>query len=240
MRKKANIFLALTIIIGAYIIYGLINVVRNISTYDMLDGVIVTIFFVLLCILLKILFKKYKFYSNHESLKKEELEKIRIEEELKEKKMLIPGSRERIKYLGANLCINVEHITGLPLAEGAYCFIYLCNDKVIFERNETVYNLSINKITDIVIKTDKEIQKSYVSSIGGAVGGAALFGTLGAMIGGRAKEKTSTITNNYLIFTYDNDGNVDHISFDVTNEPDGNEFVQFYQDIEKERKEVNL
>lgn len=40
------------------------------------------------------------------------------------------------------------------------------------------------------IKTDKEIQQQYVSSVGGAVGGAVLFGPLGAITGGRAKKKT--------------------------------------------------
>lgn len=43
----------------------------------------------------------------------------------------------------------------------------------------------------------------YVSSIGGTVGGAMLFGTLGAMTGGRAKKKTvKNETHHYLIITY--------------------------------------
>ncbi|MEH2944892.1 hypothetical protein VSQ32_19130 [Lachnospiraceae bacterium KK002] len=52
------------------------------------------------------------------------------------------------------------------------------------------FELEKSKITDMCIKTDKEIQQQYVSSVGGAVGGAVLFGPLGAITGGRAKKKT--------------------------------------------------
>ena len=70
------------------------------------------------------------------------------------------------------------------------------------------------------IKTDTEIQDQAVSSIGGAVAGAAMFGALGAIIGGRAKTKKVKTVIQYLIITYtDNKGELAYIGFDIKNNP---------------------
>ena len=107
------------------------------------------------------------------------------------------------------------HFTGLPLAEGTDCAIHHNPDGFVFTAGGNVFNLSNDKITDMCIKTDAEIQKQYVSSVGGAVGGAVLFGPIGAMIGGRAKEKKTTNLTHYLIITYLKDGQIAYICFEV-------------------------
>ena len=43
-----------------------------------------------------------------------------------------------------------------------------------------------------------------------------LFGPIGAMIGGRTKEKTSRTIHSYLIFTYTNNNEIKYIAFDCT------------------------
>ena len=91
--------------------------------------------------------------------------------------------------------------------------------------------MSKDKITDICIKTDTEIQKQLVSSVGGAVAGAMLFGTLGAIIGGRAKTKKVKTSTDYLIITYRSDEELKYIGFDTKNNPPSavklvNEFKQ--------------
>ena len=115
-----------------------------------------------------------------------------------------------------NLETDVKHINGLPIAEDAACVIKRFSDRYEFHAGGATFDLAISKITDISVRTDIEIQKQYVSSIGGAVGGAVLFGPLGAMIGGRAKEKKSTTMSKYLIFTYLNDEELKYIGFDCT------------------------
>lgn len=85
-----------------------------------------------------------------------------------------------------NINFEFHVLAGLNVPENTNCIIELNNDKFNFVVNGVNFSLPINKITDISIKTDKEIQKQYVSSIGGAVAGAALFGSLGAMV--RAEE----------------------------------------------------
>ena len=160
----------------ASILSGLIGIIGIVTTAtDQTSDVanpanaFASMFMLALCI---VFLTKYRNSKNSVTERKKE-------EEGMAKLKKVPGSKARINDLGASLCIYAKHMAGLPLAEGTPCHVYLCDDKVIFERNETKYNLLTEKISDIIIKTDKEIQKSYVSSIGGAVGGAVLFGPLG-------------------------------------------------------------
>lgn len=115
--------------------------------------------------------------------------------------------------------LQVEHMAGLPLAQGSACTLTLSGDGASILSSGNTFLVAMNKITAMDVKTSVEIQKAYVSSIGGAIGGAALFGTLGAMVGGRAKEKTSKTTEYYFIVTYLKEGNIDYLSFKL-NEAD--------------------
>lgn len=148
--------------------------------------------------------------------------------------------KAKMLSMGATNYICAEHMAGLPIAQSAVCTLYLCEDKIVFERNERSYNLLKDKIVDITIKTDTQIQKAYVSSAGGAVSGGLIFGSLGASIGGRIQEKTNKFENRYLIFTYDRDGQIDFISFDVTKSWDAYKFVDYFSKIPQERRETTL
>ena len=118
---------------------------------------------------------------------------------------------------GMSIHIFAKHVNGLPIAENLVCQIYSFPDKLEIRSGTTNITLSRNKITDMCIKTDTEIQQQTVSSVGGAVAGAVLFGPLGAVIGGRAKNKTTKTVNHYLIITYTNEqGSLSYIGFDVT------------------------
>lgn len=111
-----------------------------------------------------------------------------------------------------------KHFNGLSLPEGTPCTVLLYSDRYEFNANGAQFNLSLDKVTDVCCKTDVDIQKQYVSSVGGAIGGAVLFGPIGAMIGGRAKQKKIKETNTYLIITYmDGNNDVKYIGFDATN-----------------------
>lgn len=109
----------------------------------------------------------------------------------------------------------MKHINGLPIAENVNCHITSTDDKFIFSSGTMNFELDKTKITDICIKTDREFQQQYVSSVGGAVGGAILFGPLGAIIGGRAKKKTvKNEIHNYLIITYQS-SEIKYIGFEI-------------------------
>lgn len=123
-----------------------------------------------------------------------------------------------------------KHFNGLSLPEGAVCTVLLSSDKYEFIANGVEFNLPLSKITDVCCKTDVDIQKQYVSSVGGAVGGAVLFGPVGAMIGGRAKQKKVKKVSTYLIITYMDNDAVKYIGFDVTNSIwEANKFVKQFK-----------
>lgn len=130
---------------------------------------------------------------------------------------------------GASLFIKLPILQGLPVSEKTLCDILSCPTYYEFNVNNTTFKLDKEKIQDISIKTDTEIQKYYTSSIGGAIGGAVLFGPIGAMIGGRTKKKTNSTAKNYLIFTYLKDDNIQYISFDATNSLSAMKFVNEFK-----------
>lgn len=111
--------------------------------------------------------------------------------------------------------LHGSHVAGLPLGEGSAASLIFEDSDVTISGGGNTFSLSYSKISNMEVKTDAEIQKAYVSSIGGAVGGAVLFGPLGAMIGGRAKEKKTTIVEHYLIITYNKDGKIEYLSFQI-------------------------
>lgn len=250
---KSKLYLTLSLLLGLYLIYGVISAITKLSEYRTADAVVLLIMFVIFGLLEFLFIKKYKKYSDpefkrHEKEKNDNETRLRKEATQKaaseklEQQRLVPGSKERKLSLEADICINVKHMAGLPVAEGAEIFVYRCKDKVIFERNQDTYELEASNMKDILIKTDVEIQKNHVSSIGGAVGGYVLFGPLGAMVGGRSKEKKSTIIEKYLIFDYVNkEGIQDFISFEVTNEPNAILFNTNHFNLTKnERTKVSL
>lgn len=116
----------------------------------------------------------------------------------------------------ASLYTALTHKTGLPIPENTHCKIYSCPGKYVIEANGQTFNLNKEKVTGLNMKADVETHNSYVSSAGGAVGGAMLFGPAGALIGGRTKQKTDKTLHTYLIFTYQKDNSVDYIAFNTT------------------------
>lgn len=138
---------------------------------------------------------------------------------------------QEMKNNGASIVAAFNHFNGLPLAEGALCQVVSFPDKLIFKSGGIDFDLEKSRITDICIKSETEIQQQYVSSAGGAVAGAVMFGALGALIGGRAKKKTTRTITSYLIITYMKDEEVKYIAFDVLNQFNvANRFVKEFKD----------
>lgn len=132
----------------------------------------------------------------------------------KEKKVAAQRNRLAEKLTKSDMVIKAKHVTGLPIAEGTQCTVSYLSDKIEIKQGANTFALDLSKVTDITTTTDTEIQKNYVSSAGGAVGGALLFGPLGAIVGGRTKEKKTTTVTHYLIITYNTDNEVKYISFE--------------------------
>ena len=117
---------------------------------------------------------------------------------------------------GHAVTIRAKHAGGLPIADGLACTITSFGNNIGIVSGTTQVMLNKSKITDMCIKTETEVQKQYVSSAGGAVGGAILFGAAGALIGGRAKKKTSRTICNYLIITFKkDDDSIAYLAFNL-------------------------
>ena len=136
--------------------------------------------------------------------------------------------------------VTLKHTVGLPLPENTLCNIFYSNDKLVIEGGGNTFNLSLEKVIDITLKTDVEIQKSFVSSAGGAVAGGLLFGPLGALVGGRTKQKQSREVINYFIVTYDKSGsdNPEYIAFDATGNLKVTKIVALYNKLPKVKRDA--
>ena len=240
MKKTLYIFAML--IVGIYFVFGLVNTILRFNEATTADSSVMLIMLVIVALVEFYLIKRYRKSFNAEQIADRQNTEEIAQQQKFDRESLISGTKERKQLLGADFCIKIKHMAGLPVAEGAEVFVYRCEDKVVFERNKETYERVVSNMKDIIIKTETEIQKSYASSVGGAVGGYVLFGPLGAMVGGRTKEKTSTIVEKYLIFDYVNKNGIqDFISFEVTNEPDAVLFnTNHYRISNQERTTVNL
>ncbi len=135
---------------------------------------------------------------------------------------------ERMKVEEGLICnLYLKHTAGLPIMEGLNCDIFCFKDKIEIKYNEMKFNLDRERVRDVCLKTDIDIQKQYVSSSGGAIAGGLLFGPVGALIGGRTKQKKIKNVSTYLIITYTNDDEIKYVGFDATNSTlQANKFVK--------------
>ena len=119
------------------------------------------------------------------------------------------------QVVDCNIQLDLNHVNGLPVAENVPCKLSYSSSGILVATSGINFELSEKKINDITVQTDMEISKQYVSSIGGSVGGALLFGPVGAVIGGRAKQKKSKNVTNYLIITYTDNNEIKYLGFEI-------------------------
>lgn len=97
-----------------------------------------------------------------------------------EEKAALKAQREEAKERSRRMLIT-EHMAGLPLAQAVTCTVSFGDAGIAICNSGNMFNLNYGEITGMDIKTSVEIQKVYVSSAGGAIAGAILFGPLRAM-----------------------------------------------------------
>lgn len=109
----------------------------------------------------------------------------------------------------------VLHVSGLPLAQGAPCSLHSEAGLYRIESGGAQFTLDKSKVVDVSAKTDEEVQKQYVSSVGRAALGGALFGVMGVIVGGMAQKKTVSRTKtDYLFVTYTGDSGLVCVGFE--------------------------
>lgn len=119
---------------------------------------------------------------------------------------------------GVAIRAEFQHLAGLQVSDFIPCIIDITADTYKFVASNINFSLPRSKVTDVCIKTKTEVQKQYVSSVGGAALGGALFGLAGAAYGGRATAKTLKNISNFLVITYygENETDIKTIVFGIS------------------------
>ena len=108
-----------------------------------------------------------------------------------------------------------QHSGGLNYPQNATVNITVLEDKLSFLSNNVTYDLKNSKILNVNIQSHEEIQKQLVSNPGSALAGAAMFGAVGAIVGGAATEQKIKTLKNLLVITYLKDDKPDYIVFSL-------------------------
>lgn len=96
------------------------------------------------------------------------------------------------------------HISGLDIPKNTNIVFTLDMDGVVIKiPSSKEYSISLNKIQSISFSHETEIQNITTSSLGTAIIGAATFGTIGAVIGSRPRNKEQRTVLFYLLIQYD-------------------------------------
>ena len=100
-------------------------------------------------------------------------------------------------------------IDGLPLPAGSWITVDLSPERFLFQgligkdkKNWPTYELPIEKIENVQLMNQREIQQVIEQSAPGMIIGGAAFGILGAMVGGRVKTKEKIENHSILIIDY--------------------------------------
>lgn len=148
---------------------------------------------------------------------------------------------QELKKQGFVLDVQARHISGLNTAENMLCNIEVWKDTYKFNMNNINFSLARNKVIDVAMKTETEIQQHYVSSVGGAVLGGALLGAAGAAYGGRVKKKEDVTTTYYVVFTFfgENETDIKNIIFQ-SDIGDATKLVSDFHSNKTEANNINI
>lgn len=99
-------------------------------------------------------------------------------------------------------------IEGLPVNDNADLMFKLNPQgaKFIFHQEQKTFEISIEKLTKVQWYDKTTMEKVISQSAPGMIIGAAAFGLIGAMIGGRVKTKDVKNITHFVIINYNSDG----------------------------------
>lgn len=106
----------------------------------------------------------------------------------------------------------IIYVNGLNVPSGTNGYVTLTKKELSYQLAGNQFNISIDKITYIGIDTETDIQNIATQSGTGMIIGAATFGLIGAMVGGRIKNKEKKIHKYFLVVNYESsEGDIKYI-----------------------------
>ncbi len=112
-----------------------------------------------------------------------------------------------------NIILSLNHTLGLPIPENTLCKIYVSPERYEIKADNQSFYLSRDKITAVDLKTEAEVQNSYLASAGNYL---KSYGPLGELIINRTGNSIASVDISYLIFTYTKENAIDYIAFNTT------------------------
>lgn len=100
--------------------------------------------------------------------------------------------------------IGATHVEGLPIQEDADLIVKLTDEglTLIVAATKQEFGIDMSKLTLVDYKNEVEMQQIIKQSAPGMIIGAATFGVLGAMVGGRVQTKEKKIVTHFVIINY--------------------------------------
>lgn len=131
-------------------------------------------------------------------------------------------------------------VDGLPVPENCNVTVKLTPSTLNIMGNNQDFEIDFSKIDLIDIKTDVEMEKIVQQSAPGMIIGAATFGVLGAMIGGRVKTKEKRVVSHFLIVNYQSDS-LKTIVIETTNDwYNGAALVDYFRKLKPNSKPIKV
>ncbi len=112
-----------------------------------------------------------------------------------------------------NILLSLNHTLGLPIPENTLCKIYVSPERYEIKADNQSFYLSRDKVTAVDLKTEAEVQNSYLASAGNYL---KSYGPLGELIINRTGNSIASVDISYLIFTYTKENAIDYIAFNTT------------------------
>lgn len=136
-----------------------------------------------------------------------------------------PEYQEKIKQKNpladAKCSVFGNLVSGLNLPEKTQLSINLFSDKIKIVTNygnnsaNQTFELPLEKVTNAFILSEQQVQQIVSQSAPGMVIGAAAFGILGAMVGGRVKTKEKRTMHFFFGIDYTSNGENCQVIIDV-------------------------
>ena len=126
------------------------------------------------------------------------------------------------------------HLNGLPLGDGNIVNAYWCDDRIVFRSDENRYDLPFSNLLNICIKSDVQIYNQCKLSENLDF---IPYGSVGAALYDKGKEKETTQATQYLIFTYQGkyNGETKYVAFELNqyNTATANNMVNYFLKLQQ-------
>lgn len=123
-------------------------------------------------------------------------------------------------------------VGGLPIPEGSDLVAKITPNgaSITIISTKQIFEINISKLTSICSYSETDAEKIMSQSAPGMIFGAATFGLIGAMVGGRVKTKEKKVITSFITINYESDGQK-QIVIHTKNAFGADQFVNYFQTL---------